>query len=364
MNGLLTEVLSNPLRATKLNNVHYGQLIAQGRTTDLLGTLGMILERENLLNEIPYPVRRHLNSAAAVYSKQIQDLNYEVKWLKKALAAADQKLVLLKGAAYLQAGLPVSSGRFLSDIDILAPAHRVVAVERSLQEFGWERGEQDSYNERYYRQWMHEIPPLSHPKRGSTIDLHHTILPPTAKPKVNARLLFDELVEVQPEVFTLSPRDMVIHSATHLFHEGEFHHGLRDLWDLNRMLRDFPEKEASFWDSLVPRAHELDLMDSLFHGLIYTQQVFNTPVPHQIMLQASSRMRRLRKPLMDFLFRRAFRPDQPECRLALTGTALNALYIRSHYLRMPLHLLIPHLLRKTWMAHFEKSSTAQPEIAK
>jgi len=25
------------------------------------------------------------------------------------------------------------------------------------------------------------------------------------------------------------------------------------------------------------------------------------------------------------------------------------LYIRSHYLRMPLYLLLPHLLRKAWM---------------
>ena len=49
---------------------------------------------------------------------------------------------------------------------------------------------------------------------------------------------------------------------------------------------------------------------------------------------------------MDFLFLRAFRPDQPECRLPFTGLALNLLYIRSHYLRMPLYLLIPHLAQK------------------
>jgi len=239
-------------------------------------------------------------------------------------------------------------------VDILVPASSIDKVEQSLKKFGWEGGELDSYNTRYYRQWMHEIPPLGHPERGSTIDLHHTILPPTAKPNVNASLLFDELTEVQPEVFTLSPRDMVIHSATHLFHEGEFHHGLRDLWDLNRMLRDFPHRDPLFWERLVPRARELDLLDSLFHGLTYTQQVFNTPVPTAVMQQASSRVRRLRKPLMDFLFRRAFRPDQPECRLAFTDTALSALYIRSHYLRMPLYLLIPHLVRKAWMGYFAK----------
>ncbi len=293
MSFLLAEVLCNPARALELDHDGYGQLIRQARSTSLLGTLCLRLDHNNLLEQISPPVRRHFTSAGVVYSKQRRDLAYEIKWLKKALAAANEQLVLLKGAAYLQAGLPVSLGRSLSDIDILVPLERVTVAEQALNDFGWESAKQDEYNERYYRKWMHEIPPMGHPKRGSTVDLHHTILPPTAKPKVNARLLFDELVEVQPQVFTLSPRDMVIHSATHLFHEGEFHHGLRDLWDLDRMLRDFPEKDPVFWTTLVPRAGELDLLDSLFHGLTYTQQVFDTPIPAAVMQQVGSWQRRL-----------------------------------------------------------------------
>jgi hypothetical protein len=37
-----------------------------------------------------------------------------------------------------------------------------------------------------------------------------------------------------------------------------------------------------------------------------------------------------------------------------TALALNLLYLRSHYLRMPLYLLLPHLCRKAWMNRFEK----------
>ncbi len=161
-------------------------------------------------------------------------------------------------------------------------------------------------------------------------------------------------MEVKPGIFTLSWQDMVIHSATHLFHEGEFHHGLRDLWDLDRMLRDLPERDPNFWDSLAARARQLDLLGPLFHGLTYSQQVFSTPIPPAALAKAGSWPRTLRKPLMDFLFLRALRPDQPECRLPLTGLALNLLYIRSHYLRMPLYLLIPHLVKKAWMSRFEK----------
>jgi hypothetical protein len=35
------------------------------------------------------------------------------------------------------------------------------------------------------------------------------------------------------------------------------------------------------------------------------------------------------------------------------------LYIRSHYLRMPLYLLIPHLVRKAWLSRFGKADAAK-----
>jgi hypothetical protein len=210
---------------------------------------------------------------------------------------------------------------------------------------------------------MHEIPPLGHPKHGSTIDLHFTILPPTAAANIDAQLLFEQLEQAGPGVYTLCRRDMVIHSATHLFHEGEFHNGLRDLWDLDRMLREFSDDDPLFWQRLVSRAQALDLTSPLYYALSYAQRVFATPVPDSIIEQASNRSRRLAKPIMDFLFARAFRPDQPECHLPFTGPALYLLYLRSHYLRMPLYLLLPHLARKAWMARFGKTGATEPVTA-
>ena len=37
-----------------------------------------------------------------------------------------------------------------------------------------------------------------------------------------------------------------------------------------------------------------------------------------------------------------------------TGLARWLLYVRSHYLRMPLSLVVPHLVRKAWMQRFPK----------
>ena len=48
---------------------------------------------------------------------------------------------------------------------------------------GWERVKAaDGYDDAYYRRWMHELPPLIHRDRDRMIDVHHTILPLTARP--------------------------------------------------------------------------------------------------------------------------------------------------------------------------------------
>jgi hypothetical protein len=52
---------------------------------------------------------------------------------------------------------------------------------------------------------------------------------------------------------------------------------------------------------------------------------------------------------LDALFSRALLPDHDSCDDPLTGTARWLLYVRAHYLRMPLHLLLPHLLRKSFI---------------
>jgi hypothetical protein len=360
---LLQEMLLEPSRVPNLEPGQFNQLIPQGRSSRLLASLALEMEQAGVQERVPAPVWRHFHSEVLVHDKQKHDLAYDTGKLQEALSSIGEKLILLKGGAYLMAGLPVGRGRLMSDIDIIVPQERIDEVEKTLNGFGWESSYVDTYNERYYRKWMHEIPPLANRKRGTTLDLHHTILPPTAAANLDARLLFEDVMEVKPGIFTLSWQDMVIHSATHLFHEGEFHHGLRDVWDLDRMLRDFPGRDPQFWDNLVTRARQLDLLGSLFHGLTYSRAIFSTPIPAEVLEEANNWSRAMRKPLMDFLFLRAFRPDQPECKLPFTDLALNLLYIRPHYLRMPLYLLIPHLARKTWMKRFGEDHNA-PEKGK
>ena len=59
---------------------------------------------------------------------------------------------------------------------------------------------------------------------------------------------------------------------------------------------------------------------------------------------------------MFHLFSRALRPEHPTCDDLRTRIARFVLYVRAHYLRMPLHLLLPHLIRKAYVRRFPKKA--------
>jgi hypothetical protein len=206
----------------------------------------------------------------------------------------------------------------------------------------------DRWDERFYREWMHQIPPMVHAYRDTTVDVHHTIVPPTARVKLSASQLLDTARPVphRPRVRTLGPAEMVVHTATHLFNEGEFGRSLRDLVDIDLLLRDFGSA-ANFWPSLLERSAQLDLARPVFYALRYAHAVLGTPVPAPILAEAAERgpIRPIRA-LMDALFERALTAQDLEHPDRMVSVARSLLYVRGHYLRLPPRLLVPHLARK------------------
>ena len=85
----------------------------------------------------------------------------------------------------------------------------------------------------------------------------------------------------------------------------------------------------------------------MYYALRYASTILGTPVPGATMAAAEDDA--TPKPLrglMDFLYLRALRPNHPTCSDAWTPLARWMLYVRSHWLRMPLPMLIYHLARK------------------
>lgn len=345
---LLVKALGNPSWLEQASMAEWDLILRQARNADLVARLGVVVRQHGLLGRIPHAPALHLEAAQRLSDKQGCVVRYEAVAILRALDEVDQPLILLKGAAYVVADLPPAQGRIFSDIDIIVPKAKIDAVEQALQRHEWESSHLDAYDQRYYRTWMHEIPPMKHARRQTVIDVHHTILPETARLHPDPQKLMAAAVPVagKKNILVLAPTDMVLHSATHLFHDGELEHGLRDLVDLDALLRHF-SKDEKFWDVLLERAVEMELIRPLYYALRYTRATLNTPIP-AVVLKAVSELGRptFIAALMDALFERALMPDHPSCNDRFTALARSLLYIRAHYLRMPIHLLLPHLLHK------------------
>lgn len=336
-----------------LTPVEWETLLGQARRTGLLARLALHAADQGWLPAVPLPARHYLESAGYSVERQRHSVLNELSQIRRALKDSATPLVLLKGAAYLLAGLPPARARLFSDIDLLVVRDQIAETEGNLFAAGWISEERDAYNQRYYRQWMHEIPPLRHVQRGAVIDLHHTIAPLTARFKVDATKLLERIEPVGSSgFFVLGPHDMVLHSALHLYLEGEFDHGLRDLLDLNDLLRHFGRDEA-FWPALFARAQELGLGEPLFHVLSQARRLFGLRIPAACDdALAAIRPSALARRWTTFLLDRGLRPHHPSCDTRASDAARWLLYVRSHRLRMPLHLIVPHLLRKAFMTRF------------
>jgi hypothetical protein len=323
-------------------------LLRQARASALMSRIANLIDEHGLREAVPAEAWRHFEGERQWAARLAHDVQIEIGRIAEPLRRAGIEIVVLKGAAYIVGDLPPAQGRDFSDIDIMVPRADIETAELCLKVAGWRSKEIDRWDERFYRAWMHELPPLAHAVRGSVVDLHHTIVPQTAPIRLDARLLFEAARPgaADRSVKVLGPPDMVLHSATHLFNEGEFGRALRDLVDLDLLFRHFG-RDADFWSTFLARAATLDLGRPAYYALRYSARFLGTPIPPDILRQ-SHRFAPLMPNLMDWQFERALRPPHPTCLDPSTRLALALLYLRAHHLRLPLWLLIPHLLRKLW----------------
>ena len=348
---LLLSALREPSQVDSLGPLQWDVLVRQARTANLLARLAdLLLSEPQRAAHVPPAVRTHLESALCIARRQQLSSQWELTCIAQALQSASIRAVVLKGAAYAALGLPFAATRLFGDIDILVAEPDLAAAETALLIKGWAAGPMSDYDQRYYRRWMHELPPMHHRRRGTTVDVHHALLPRTARVKMDGSRLFDGLIPLpnHPGLWVLPPATMVLHSAIHLFHEGELGNGLRDLFDLDAMLRHFGT-DPGFWWTLVETAQAMGGGRPLYYALAMTQRMLGTPVPAPTLIAT----RTMGPPaplagLMDWLFRQALVPVHPSCSSPSRRLAWLVLYVRSHWLRMPTLLLAAHLGRKVW----------------
>ncbi|MGB5834275.1 MAG: nucleotidyltransferase family protein [Thiohalocapsa sp.] len=345
--SLLLVVIQQPCAIRQFITADWNCLMQEVRDQKLGARLGWLWQDQGLLDSCPGSVRNELMARRFLPEFIQAQTRFELRKLRKALASSAAPILLLKGAAYMVSQLPLARGRTFSDLDVLVPRERLDEVENLLRTKGWETKNLEPYDQRYYRRWMHEIPPLRHKERNIEIDIHHAILPLTSRLQPSSDLLWDDSQLVaDSNLRVLSPRDMVLHAAAHCFHDGEIKGALSQVIDIHELLLDFGVEDG-FWPALLERAEQLQLGRPLYYALTTSSALLGTPVPSVVQREAR---RFAPNPVTDYMMQRLLRsglePRWPARREAYLAAWL--LYVRSHWLRMPPGLLGAHLGRKAW----------------
>ena len=363
---LVRAALQDPGSVLRLAPAELDLTIRTLRRGRLLGRLAWQVSDLELLGSLPNVARDALEGALVMARARERAARWELDRIAWALSDPPEgPLVAMKGCAYLLAGTRNAGGRLFADVDLLVPEAALPAVESRLAERGWRMKELTAYDDEYYRLWTHELPPMVHAEREVEVDLHHNLLMRTARLRPDASKLVRDATPVEGSRFkVLAPVDMVLHAMTHLFFSSEMDDGLREVVDIDDLLREFAEREPGFWERFWPRAEELDLARPAFYGLRYANRLLGTPVPDEVL--RASRSAAPAAPvlaIMDRLVPRALYPQHPDHHSRRTAVARLLLYMRSHWTRMPPLMLARHLSYKFYLRHLRRIPRAGEQAA-
>jgi hypothetical protein len=345
-----TAAIREPERSMSWTLVEWEFVVRLARRLRLLARLAESLDVAGLLERVPDAARRHLVAERQVSRFRTAALVWALERIRATLGPVAYPCVLLKGAAYEGQALPIAHGRLPSDVDVLVPRACLDAFQRALVSDGWKEVELDAADQRYYREYSHELPPMRHPLHAIELDVHHDILPPVARTRIDIERMFER---VQPSAWpgwhVLQPVDQVLHSAAHLFFDSQALDRLRDLVDLDGLLRHFgTSHQSTFFDELAARANQLGLAQPLALAVHFCTEWLGTPISAsvqqelQLHLPGAAQRWWLMPTLAALLW-----PAHPDAAPSRSQQMAATLFLaRYHAGRMPPRLLVPHLMRK------------------
>ena len=268
----LTQALLHPEKLIGFDLSQWDILIRKAKRAGLLARIECLLAERDLLVSVPEQPSMHLNRRAS--SRKMSNalcvgksVEYKERW--KALTL---RLSFSKAQRISCRHWPMPKADSLRTLTSLSPKTCCLKWNlRSSSMVGNRSNSQDT-DQLYYRTWAHELPPLRHRDRNTVVDVHHTILPLTGRLHPDAAKLLaaaEPLLDDKHRI--LAPSDMLLHSAAHMFQDGDLRQALRELVDIDELVRHF-SRHADFWDQLFARAVELDLSRPLYYALRYSHK--------------------------------------------------------------------------------------------
>ena len=268
-----------------------------------------------------------------------QMLRFEMDRLERTLLGSGICPVVLKGGAYVAVGSKAGLGRRVSDLDILVAGDEIDQTEVLLKDadWVWEAGVDNEYDSNYYRKYMHELPPLRHKKRRTIIDVHHMLLPRTSTYKIRSDLMYQAAQFIQgTQLKVFTPIDRYIHSAIHSFADGSFDTPTRSVLELNLLFCELTYPERS---KLIIRSKEVGAARPVAIALWLQAEVLGDTA-------AIEALNALGPNKAGSIVKYAFK--QKLIRSDKSYIAKLLLLVRGHLIRMPIHLLAVHGLKKAF----------------
>jgi hypothetical protein len=331
----------------QLSPQQWQHLLTILRDIDLLASCYFRLKHRDKLSQLPEFLVKHMRSAAIYSERQAQQVIYECGQIQHTLNQANIPVYFLKGASYTLAQYRQAKGRIYSDIDALVAKEHLEQAETLLNQQGWKTKKLNDYDDKYYRQWAHEIPPMQHIHRGTVLDLHHNIMLPISRYSIDINTLLcpSQTVTIAEQTFqVLRPESALLHSMIHMIHNEEFHHAFRDLLDCALLLEQYGEP---LWWKLYHLADTLGFLDELYL-IVSVSQCF-CPSLYPFSTQADFNQQRRHQCLnwqIKHIYALAMQPQSYLTQSARHRRAQLMAFSLGHLRKMPLSVLIPHSFAK------------------
>lgn len=348
--AVLWRALVSPEALLALNGAQLADIMRLAWTQGVIFRLALEVERCALGVKLPAQAAGALADLAIEARYNARRLRWEVDRIASALYGAQYPILLLKGAAYQAADFEFAAGRIASDVDILVPHAHLKACEEALVSAGWAFVAKTAYDDHYYREWMHELPPMRHQTRRTIIDVHHTILPPVARITPDIEAFFSGGAEVSAAPLKRpSLADMAVHSALHCFYDGDFTTNIRALLDLYDLFKLGLQADSGFIDAVIARSARHEASRPVADALrtLNRLDAISLEADARRFVNDQARIWPVQAVFDWSVGQRttAVLPFQP----AGAWLARKTLYIRSHWITMPPAMLLKHLTTKAVM---------------
>ncbi|WP_374763796.1 nucleotidyltransferase family protein [Yunchengibacter salinarum] len=187
---------------------------------------------------------------------------FELDRVAQILVPEDVSFVVLKGGAHAALGAAAGFGRRVSDLDILVDPADLRRAEAALHAAGWmiDSHAAGAYDQHYYRQHMHELPPLRHEARGTLLDVHFRLTPRRGRIRVDHEAMMAAAIPLPgwggAHVRVFTPVDRFLHAALHHLGDGQMDTPVRRVLELAHLFDSLdPEDRAA----LPARAEQVGL---------------------------------------------------------------------------------------------------------